>query len=113
MITCVTDIRAELGECPVWSPAEHVVYWIDIHGRKLHRTTPSTRTTESMDLPSRPGMIALRKKGGLVVVFEDGLYACDPTPAPSIASSRSKPMSRKTGPTMASAMRRGDFGSVR
>ena len=79
MITCVTDIRAELGECPVWSPAEHVVYWIDIHSRKLHRTAPVTRTTESIDLPSRPGMIALRKKGGLVVVLEDGLYACDPS----------------------------------
>jgi sugar lactone lactonase YvrE len=79
MITCVTDIRAELGECPVWSPAENVVYWIDIHGRKLHRTAPSTRTTRSIDLPSRPGMIALRRKGGLVVVLEDGLYACDPS----------------------------------
>jgi sugar lactone lactonase YvrE len=77
MITCVTDIRAELGECPVWSPAENVVYWIDIHGRKLHRTAPDTRTTRSIDLPSRPGMIALRKKGGLVVVLEDGLYGCD------------------------------------
>lgn len=78
MITCVTDIRAELGECPVWSPAESVVYWIDIQGKKLHRTVPDTRTTASIDLPSRPGMIALRKKGGLVVVLEDGLYGCDP-----------------------------------
>ena len=79
MITCLTDIRAELGECPVWSPAENVVYWIDIKGRKLHRTAPDTRTTASIDLPSRPGMIALRKKGGLVVALEDGLYACDPS----------------------------------
>jgi L-arabinonolactonase len=78
MITCVTDIRARLGECPVWSPAENAVYWIDIQGRKLHRTAPGTRTTESIDLPSRPGMIALRRKGGLVVVLEDGLYACEP-----------------------------------
>jgi sugar lactone lactonase YvrE len=78
MITCVTDIRAELGECPVWSPAENVVYWIDIQGRKLHRTAPDTHSTASIDLPSRPGMIALRKKGGLVVALEDGLYHCDP-----------------------------------
>ncbi len=77
MIRCVTDIRAELGECPVWSPAEGVVYWIDIHGRKLHRTAPDARTTRSINLPSRPGMIALRKKGGLVIVLEDGLYGCD------------------------------------
>jgi sugar lactone lactonase YvrE len=78
MITCLTDIRAELGECPVWAPEENVVYWIDIQGRKLHRTAPDSGTTTSIDLPSRPGMIALRKKGGLVVVLEDGLYGCDP-----------------------------------
>jgi sugar lactone lactonase YvrE len=78
MIGCLTDVRAQLGECPVWAPAERVVYWIDIIGRKLHRTAPDTRTTTSIDLPSCPGMIALRKKGGLVVVLEDGLYACDP-----------------------------------
>jgi sugar lactone lactonase YvrE len=77
MITCLTDIRAELGECPVWSPAESVVYWIDIQRRKLHRTAPDSRRTASIDLPSRPGMIALRKKGGLVVVLEDGVYGCD------------------------------------
>lgn len=79
MITCITDIRAELGESPVWSAAENVVYWIDIRGRKLHRTSPSTRATTSIDLPSRPGMIALRRKGGLVAVLEDGLYAVDPS----------------------------------
>ena len=78
MITCLTDIRAQLGECPVWSAEENVVYWIDILGRKLHRTAPDTRKTTSIDLPSRPGMVALRRKGGLVVVLEDGLYACDP-----------------------------------
>jgi len=78
MITCVTDVRAQLGECPVWSPAESVVYWIDILGRKLHRTSPDSHETVSIDLPSRPGMIALRRKGGLVVALEDGLYACDP-----------------------------------
>lgn len=79
MIRCLTDIRAELGECPVWSPVENVVYWIDIHRRKLHRTAADGCTTASIDLPSRPGMIALRKKGGLVVALEDGLYGCDPS----------------------------------
>jgi sugar lactone lactonase YvrE len=78
MITCITDIRAELGESPVWSAAENVVYWIDIRGRKLHRTDPEAGATTSFDLPSRPGMIALRKRGGLIAVLEDGVYACDP-----------------------------------
>jgi sugar lactone lactonase YvrE len=78
MIRCVTDIRAQLGECPVWSPDEKVVYWIDIQGRKLHRTDPESGNTTTINLPSRPGMTALRKKGGLIVVLEAGVYACDP-----------------------------------
>lgn len=76
-IACVTEIRAKLGESPVWSPAERVVYWIDIHGRRLHRTVPRDGATASVELPSRPGMIALRRRGGLVAVLEDGLYALD------------------------------------
>ena len=27
---CVLDIRASLGECPVWSAAEQALYWVDI-----------------------------------------------------------------------------------
>ena len=28
--TCVLDIEASLGECPVWSANEQVLYWVDI-----------------------------------------------------------------------------------
>jgi len=28
---CVLDARASLGECPVWSTDEQVLYWIDIN----------------------------------------------------------------------------------
>jgi len=73
----VSGIRAGLGEGPVWSAEEGVVYWVDIPGKALHRTDPATRLTDSWPMPSHPGNVALRKSGGLVVALEDGLYSFD------------------------------------
>lgn len=72
------DVRAELGESPVWSPGENAVYWIDILGKLIHRTDPGSGRTRSWGLPSHPGMISLRRNGGLVVALEDGIHAFDP-----------------------------------
>jgi sugar lactone lactonase YvrE len=77
-IRCISDERAALGESPVWSAAEGCVYWIDIRGKKLHRTDPAAPETRTWALPSHPGMIALRRQGGLVVALEGGLYGFDP-----------------------------------
>jgi len=80
-IQCVTDERALLGESPVWSSIENAVYWVDILGKKLHRTTPHNQETETWELPSFPGMVALRQKGGLVIALQDGIYGFDPQSA--------------------------------
>ncbi len=77
-IRCITNERALLGESPVWSTEEGSVYWVDILGKKLHRTNPDSRETRTWELPGFAGMIALRRKGGLVVALEDGLYGFDP-----------------------------------
>ena len=76
-VSCITSERALLGESPVWSAAENCLYWVDIIGCSLHRTDPANGDTETRELPSQPGMIALRRKGGLVVALEDGLYGFD------------------------------------
>lgn len=77
-VSCITSERALLGESPVWSAAENCLYWVDILGRALHRTDPASGDTETWELPSQPGMIALRRQGGLIVALEDGLYGFDP-----------------------------------
>mgnify|MGYP003624483269 FL=1 len=74
-IQCLTDQRAVLGESPLWAPDEGAVYWIDIRGHKLLRTTLSGPATQTWNLPSPPGMIAHRRQGGLVIALQDGLYA--------------------------------------
>ena len=71
------DARAELGECPVWSIPEQVLYWIDIRAPSLHRLDPATNENQTWVLPSRVGSFALRESGGAVVALVDGFHLLD------------------------------------
>jgi sugar lactone lactonase YvrE len=76
-VTCVLDARAELGECPVWSVPEQVLYWIDIRAPAMHRFDPVAGEDRSWPLPSRVGSFALREAGGAVVALVDGFHLLD------------------------------------
>jgi sugar lactone lactonase YvrE len=41
-VRLAVDARAEAGESPWWSAREGCLYWVDIHGRRVHRHTPPT-----------------------------------------------------------------------
>lgn len=76
--TCVLDARATLGECPVWSTREQVLYWVDIHGPSLNRFDPATGRNVVMPMPADIGSFALRKPAGFVVALRTGLYLAGP-----------------------------------
>lgn len=76
-VECVLDARAELGECPVWSEPEQVLYWIDIRAPAMHRLDPATGENRTWKLPSRIGSFALRESGGAVVALVDGFHLLD------------------------------------
>jgi sugar lactone lactonase YvrE len=71
---CVLDIRASLGECPVWSVAEQVLYWVDIDAPALNRFDPATGRNVAMPMPESIGCFALRRQGGFVVALRGGLW---------------------------------------
>ena len=77
-IQCVSEKRALLGESPVWFQKENSIYWIDIIEKKLYRTEIEHQKTTTWELPSCPGMVALRARGGLIIALEDGIYAFRP-----------------------------------
>ena len=52
--------RASLGECPVWSDAEQVLYWVDINAPSLNRFDPATGRNTAMPMPESIGCFALR-----------------------------------------------------
>ncbi len=72
--TCVLGSKASLGECPVWSPAEQVLYWVDINAPALNRFDPATGRNVAMPMPESIGCFALRRAGGFVVALRGGLW---------------------------------------
>jgi L-arabinonolactonase len=73
-IECVLDIRAELGECPVWDGRQLCLYWIDIDGRTVYRYDPARGENEARPLEGRPGSFALtRDPDRLLVAAEHQL----------------------------------------
>lgn len=77
MVQLLLDAGALLGESPFWHPAEARLYWVDIEGRKIHRTDPASGTDEVMELAEQVGCIAPRAQGGLVAALENGCALID------------------------------------
>ena len=71
---CVLDAKANLGECPVWSIAEQVLYWVDINAPALHRFDPATSTDHTLAMPESIGSFALRAQGGFIVALRSGIW---------------------------------------
>jgi sugar lactone lactonase YvrE len=71
---CVLDVQASLGECPLWSVAEQVLYWVDINAPSLNRFDPATGRNFAMPMPESIGCVALRRAGGFVVALRSGFW---------------------------------------
>ncbi len=84
---CVLDARASLGEGPVWSLAEQVLYWVDINAPSLNRFDPASARNDVIPMPSSIGCFALRRGGGFVLALRDGVWLAgrDGTPRERIA----------------------------
>ena len=75
--TCVLDVRASLGECPLWSSDERALYWVDINAPSLNRFDPATGENRVMPMPASIGSFAFRDAGGFVVALRDGIFFAD------------------------------------
>ena len=76
--TCVMPAGAQLGECPIWSPRDARLYWVDIDGRAIHRYDPATGLDDQRPTPGRPASLALTgMPGRLLVAIERRLAFFD------------------------------------
>jgi sugar lactone lactonase YvrE/DNA-binding IclR family transcriptional regulator len=68
-------VRAEalLGEGPLWSPSERLLYWVDILAPAIHASDPGTGADAVTPVEEIVGAIALRRAGGLVAAARSGL----------------------------------------
>jgi sugar lactone lactonase YvrE len=76
-LTIALDVRAELGECPIWDADEQALCFVDIKGRALHRYRPASGEHVAMAMPEEIGCIGLRKGGGFIAGFRSGLWLLD------------------------------------
>jgi sugar lactone lactonase YvrE len=74
---CVLDAQASLGECPVWSVDEQVLYWVDINAPSLNRFDPLTGRNTAWRMPSSIGSFGLRHEGGFIAALRDGFWLID------------------------------------
>jgi sugar lactone lactonase YvrE len=75
--TCVLDVRASLGECPLWADDERVLYWVDINAPSLNRFDPESGRNTVMPMPSSIGSFCFREGGGFAVALRDGIWLAD------------------------------------
>ena len=73
----VFDGRAELGEGPVWDESSQSLYWLDLFLGHVHRYDTKTKKDSFIKMDEIIGCLTLRKRGGLLVATESGVYAID------------------------------------
>lgn len=75
----ILDVDNYLGETPIWSEAEQVLWWVNCEQPpELHRWSPSTGKHDRFEMPQRVGGFVPKAGGGLLVVLADGLYDFSP-----------------------------------
>jgi len=73
-LTCVLDVKAGLGESPVWSARDKALYWVDINAPSLNKFDPESGRNQVMPMPESIGSFALRKPAGFIVALRSGIW---------------------------------------
>lgn len=68
------DVKAELGEGPVWREADRSVWFVDIKGRRLHRYGVTDGAKQSWNAPDQIGFALPADDGALICGIRGGLY---------------------------------------
>jgi sugar lactone lactonase YvrE len=73
----MADVKAVLGEGPVWVEREGALYWVDIKGYKVFRYTVESGALKTWSTPYRVCSLAPRAAGGFIAGTEDGFSRVD------------------------------------
>ncbi|MEM9706742.1 MAG: SMP-30/gluconolactonase/LRE family protein [Pseudomonadota bacterium] len=73
-VRCVADVKATLGEGPLWDPRDGALIWLDIKGRALFRYHPQSGDFSEFPVDGMVSALALRKAGGFVASAKDGFF---------------------------------------
>ncbi len=70
-------VQNKLGEGPVWSVEEQVLYWVDIKDESYSRFEPASGMYEKVHIGVPIGVLAMRERGGLVMATKRGFAFWD------------------------------------
>ena len=73
-IECVLNIKAALGESPVWSTMDQKLYWVDITEGLFCNFDPNNGVNKTIDIGRPIGCFALKKNGNAIVALTDGFF---------------------------------------
>ncbi len=74
----LSDVKAAIGESPLWSPAEQALYWVDIKNPRVLRYDFRLAALQTWAMPSEVGAICRADGGRFVVSLRDGVMMFDP-----------------------------------
>jgi len=74
----IWDLKAELGEGPVWVARDRAVWLVDIKGHALHRYGVDDGATASFSAPDQIGFALPAEDGTLICGVRGGLHRFDP-----------------------------------
>jgi sugar lactone lactonase YvrE len=72
------DVRAELGEGPLWDGRRQRMLFVDIMRGHLHEFDPASGRDRVIDIGRPVGCVALAEHGDWIVAASDGFYRVDP-----------------------------------
>lgn len=75
--TVIDAPQTVIGEGPMWSVRDQVLYWIDVVSRRIFRLRPETGQVDVRDLPYAPSAVIPRASGGLLLITKKGMALMD------------------------------------
>jgi L-arabinonolactonase len=66
-----------LGESPLWDVNQQRIYWVDIIGQKIMRSTVNGQEFRQWDIPSAIGSLALRRDDTALIALKSGFHFYD------------------------------------
>lgn len=74
---CICDLRARLGEGPVWEAGRQTLRFTDINAKRLHRFDPQSGKLATLDLPEELGCFAPLADGSIIAAQRTGIWRMD------------------------------------
>lgn len=69
----ILQVRARLGEGPVWDAQQQQLYWVDIYNRRVHSFDPASGEDRFFELDTVVSALSLMDADRIIVAQRDGL----------------------------------------